>query len=119
VSPPPRQPSNLPASVHARLGYARIPFQVDVGFGDIVVDPPARRELPTLLDLPAPELSVYPVEAVVAEKIEAMVRFDALNTRLKDYFDLYCVFRRMRTTDSERRGPPVPIDVGHLSRISR
>ncbi len=56
----------------ARLGNARIPFQVDVGFGDIVVDPPARRELPTLLDLPAPELSVYPVEAVVAEKIEAM-----------------------------------------------
>jgi len=120
VSPPPRQPSNLPASVHARLGNARIPFQVDVGFGDIVVDPPARRELPTLLDLPAPELSVYPVEAVVAEKIEAMVRFDALNTRLKDYFDLYVLATEVTIDDAsltrqlaqtfQRRGTPLPVD---------
>lgn len=48
--------------VVARLGNARIPFQVDVGFGDAVVDPPAKTELPTLLDLPAPKLGVYSVE---------------------------------------------------------
>jgi predicted nucleotidyltransferase component of viral defense system len=104
--------------VVARLGNARIPFQVDVGFGDIVVDPPAKTELPTLLDLPAPEFSIYPVEAVVAEKIEAMVRFDELNTRLKDYFDLYVLATEVVIDDAsltrqlaqtfQRRGTTIP-----------
>ncbi len=79
----------LRVHVLARLGQARIACQVDVAFGDALVDRPVKAELPTLLDLPAPELIVYTVEAVVAEKVEAMVRFGAVNTRLKDYFDLY------------------------------
>jgi predicted nucleotidyltransferase component of viral defense system len=104
--------------VVARLRNARIPFQVDVGFGDIVVGLPAKTELPTLLDLPAPELSIYPVEAVVAEKIEAMVRFDELNTRLKDYFDLYVLATEVVIDDAsltrqvaqtfQRRGTTIP-----------
>ncbi len=106
--------------VVAHLGNARIPCQVDIGFGDIVVDPPARTELPTLLDLPAPELTVYPVEAVVAEKIEAMVRFDVLNTRLKDYFDLYVLATEVTIEDAsltrqlaetfQRRGTAIPAE---------
>lgn len=56
--------------VVASLGSARIRFQVDVGFGDAIIDPPARTALPTMLNLPAPELGVYPVEAVVAEKVD-------------------------------------------------
>lgn len=106
--------------VVARLGQARIPFQVDVGFGDAVVDPPVKTELPTLLDLPAPQLRIYPVEAVVAEKVEAIVRFGALNTRLRDYFDLY-VLATERTIDDagltrqlartfQHRGTPIPPD---------
>lgn len=107
--------------VIARLGNARITVQVDVGFGDVIVDSPARTELPTLLDLPAPELSVYPVEAVVAEKVEAMVRFDALNTRLKDYFDLYVLATEIAIDDASltrqlaetfrRRGTAIPGNV--------
>jgi len=106
--------------VVARLGNARIPLQVDVGFGDIVVDPPAKTELPTLLGLPAPELSIHPVEAVVAEKIEAMVRFDEINTRLKDYFDLYLLatevtidharLARQLAQTFKRRGTPIPVE---------
>jgi hypothetical protein len=104
----------------ARLGNARIPLRVDVGFGDAVVERPIKKELPTLLDLPAPELRAYPVEAVVAEKIEAMVRFGAVNTRLKDYFDLYVLATEL-TIDVARltrqfaetfqcRGTPIPAE---------
>lgn len=110
----------LRVRVVAHLGPARITCQVDVGFGDAVVNAPIKSELPTLLDLPAPELSVYPVEAVVAEKIEAMVRFGAVNTRLKDYFDLYVLSTEL-TIDSaslsrqfaetfQRRDTPIPAD---------
>ena len=46
-------------------------------------------EYPVLLDLPKPILFVYPKETVVAEKFEAMVKLGLLNSRMKDYYDLY------------------------------
>ena len=79
--------------ITARLGNARIPFQVDVGFGDAVVPGPVRAEYPTLLDHPAPRLKVYPRESVVAEKFQAMVFLGMANTRLKDFYDLWLLAR--------------------------
>lgn len=73
----------------ARLGNARIAMQVDVGFGDAVVPRPALTTLPVLLDLPAPRIKAYAKETVVAEKLHAMVHLGLLNSRMKDYFDLW------------------------------
>jgi hypothetical protein len=44
---------------HAVLAKARVPMQIDIGFGDIVVPGPTMVEYPTLLDFPsgAPSLS--------------------------------------------------------------
>ena len=39
---------------HATLARARIPMQLDIGFGDIITPGPAEIEYPTLLDFPAP-----------------------------------------------------------------
>jgi hypothetical protein len=76
----------------ALLGKARIPLQVDVGFGDVVTPAPAEVSFPTLLhDLPAPQVRAYPRETVVAEKFEAIVRLGLPNTRMKDFFDLWAL----------------------------
>ena len=72
----------------AMLGTAKIPIQVDVGFGDAVTPSADEVSLPTILDFPAPSLKVYPKETVVAEKFEAMVRFGIANSRMKDLWDL-------------------------------
>ncbi len=77
------------AKFRAKLGNVRIPVQVDVGFGDAVVPGPETREFPSLLTgLPGSSMRTYPACTVVAEKFEAMVRLDAQNTRMKDFFDL-------------------------------
>lgn len=73
----------------ANLGNISLPIQIDVGFGDAITPSPVEAEYPTLLNLPAPVLRMYPLETVVAEKFEAMVRFALANTRLKDYYDLW------------------------------
>ncbi len=73
----------------ALLGKARIPLQVDVGFGDAVIPAPAAIEYPTLLKMPAPQLRAYQRETVVAEKFHAMVERGISNSRAKDYFDLW------------------------------
>lgn len=72
-----------------RLGSVRIPIQVDIGFGDVVVPGPEIREFPPLLTGSSGlSLRVYPVCTVISEKFEALVRLDAQNTRMKDFFDL-------------------------------
>jgi predicted nucleotidyltransferase component of viral defense system len=84
--------------LRATLGKARIPLQVDVGFGDAIVPDPVELEFPTLLDLPHPWVRAYPVEAVIAEKAEAMVRLGLINSRLKDFYDLWRIASK-RTLD--------------------
>ncbi len=82
------------AKFRAKLGNVRIPVQVDVGFGDAMVPGPEIREFPPLLGgLPIATLRIYPIYTVVAEKLEALVRLDAQNTRMKDFFDLDFLLR--------------------------
>jgi len=45
---------------HAVLAKARVPMQIDIGFGDVVTPGPTKVEYPTLLDFPAPVLNAYP-----------------------------------------------------------
>ncbi len=80
--------------LEARLGNARIPLQIDVGFGDAIVPSPEELEFPTLLKFPAPRLNAYPKESVVAEKFEAMVKLGMANSRMKDFYDIWVLAQR-------------------------
>jgi predicted nucleotidyltransferase component of viral defense system len=74
------------------LGYlnkARINIQVDLGFGDVVFPEPEISLLPTLLDYPAPKLFCYSQESAIAEKFEAMLKLGILNSRMKDFYDIW------------------------------
>jgi nucleotidyltransferase AbiEii toxin of type IV toxin-antitoxin system len=77
----------------ATLGKAKIPIQVDIGFGDAVTPASKRIDYPSLLGFPAPKLRAYPKETVVAEKFEAMVSLGITNSRMKDFYDLWMIAR--------------------------
>lgn len=76
------------------LGTARIPVQIDVGFGDAVTPQAIEIGYPTLLDLPAPHIRAYPPETVVAEKLQAMVALGMQNSRMRDFYDLWIIARQ-------------------------
>lgn len=105
----------------ALLGNARIPMQIDVGFGDAITPAPQVRPYPTLLGMDAPHVRMYPPETVVAEKVEAAVTLGMINTRMKDYFDLLALLRDERLTDKsvvdvvvatfQRRQTPLPEEI--------
>jgi predicted nucleotidyltransferase component of viral defense system len=76
------------------IGGARDRLQIDVGFGDAVVPAPEMVAIPALLDLPAPRMKAYPMEAVVAEKYEAMVSLGMANSRMKDFYDIWLLSRQ-------------------------
>ena len=73
----------------ATLARAKVPMQVDLGFGDVITPPASRTSYPVILELPRPLLLAYPKETVIAEKLEAMTELGLLNSRLKDYFDIW------------------------------
>lgn len=71
------------------LHKARIPLQIDIGFGDAITPAPEKITFPTLLNAPAPELLAYPRYTMVAEKLEAIVRLGIANSRMKDFYDVW------------------------------
>ena len=80
-------------TLEARLGRAKIPLQVDIGFGDAITPKAVVAEFPALLAMSAPRLAMYPRETVVAEKFETMVKLGLLNSRMKDFYDIWILAR--------------------------
>lgn len=77
----------------AMVSGARIAVVVDVGFGDSIAPGLETIEYPVLLDLPAPRLRAYARETVVAEKFQAMVMLGRVNSRMKDFYDIWILSR--------------------------
>jgi len=77
--------------VTVMLESARIALQLDIGFGDSIVPPAANVTYPTVLDGPAPSIRAYRPEAVVAEKLHAVVALGERNSRFKDFYDLHAL----------------------------
>lgn len=75
--------------VTCRLGQMKIPLQFDIGFGDVITPEIRQQKWSSPLDYPAVPLATYPLETVIAEKLEAAVSFGINNSRMKDFYDLH------------------------------
>ena len=76
----------------ALLGRSRIPVQIDIGFSDELTSKAEVIEYPNILpELKQIRMKGYPKETVVAEKFHAMIRHGDLNSRMKDYYDLWLI----------------------------
>ena len=71
------------------LGKMRQVLRIDVGFGDVVTPAPVSLQYPVLLPFEAPEIQAYSPETIIAEKFEAMISIGELNSRMKDFYDVY------------------------------
>lgn len=80
----------------ARLQNARVSLQIDIGFGDVVTPVAERIDYPTLLGHSALRLRAYPRETVVAEKFQAMVALGMINSRMKDFYDIWMMSRELQ-----------------------
>ena len=78
----------------AYLEAARVLVQIDIGFGDPLVPGPNPICLPTILEFPPPELQGYSRESAIAEKFQAMVYLGVVNSRMKDFYDIWSLATR-------------------------
>lgn len=74
---------------------ARVKMQIDIGFGDAVYPLPKIMEFPIILDNPIPCLLCYSRESVIAEKFEIMVKLGVLNSRMKNFYDVWYLSRNV------------------------
>ena len=73
----------------AYLEKSRHVLQFDIGFDDVIVPHPVEMLYPTLLNMDSPRLKAYSLESVIAEKFQAIVYLADLNSRMKDYYDIF------------------------------
>lgn len=76
-------------TMQANLEKARIPIQVDIGFGDAITPAASKIDFPNILGLSTAEILCYPRETVVAEKFQALTKLGMANSRLKDFYDIW------------------------------
>ena len=82
-------------TVDAHLDTIKQAVSIDIGFGDVITPEPLPLEYPNILsDLPEATLMAYSMETLIAEKFHAMVDRDEQNSRMKDFYDVYRLFRK-------------------------
>ena len=79
----------LHISAVAYLDRTKIPVGIDIGFGDVIYPDAVKMDFPVILDIEPPRVNAYSLETSIAEKLEAIIHNGYLNSRYKDFYDIY------------------------------
>lgn len=118
---PQRKYHGISTQIIAQIKNVRVPFNVDIGVGDVIVPCAEERVINTQLpDFEAPVIKTYSLESTIAEKFDAILQRFELTGRMKDFYDIYYLARtfdfdgaRLQTAIFEtlqRRGTPYDKD---------
>lgn len=78
----------------ATLDSVKQDISMDIGFGDIITPAPVELDYPTILDENSDvSLLAYSLETVVAEKFQTVIERGSVNSRMKDFFDLFTILK--------------------------
>jgi predicted nucleotidyltransferase component of viral defense system len=104
----------------------RLPFNIDIGIGDVVIPKPEKRIIKTQLDgYDAPEIYTYSLESTIVEKFDAILQRFELTSRMKDFYDIFFLAhtfdfegQRLQNAFSETlRNRGTPLNKDSLDRI--
>jgi predicted nucleotidyltransferase component of viral defense system len=85
-----RKYHDVSTQITGYIKNVRVPFQVDIGIGDVIVPKAERRNIQTQLDgYEKPEILTYSLESTIAEKLDAILQRFELTGRMKDFYDIY------------------------------
>lgn len=85
-----RKYHGISTQIIAQIKNVRVPFNIDIGVGDVVVPTPEHRKINTQLpDFGTPTIKTYSLESTIAEKFDAILQRFELTSRMKDFYDIY------------------------------
>ncbi len=69
-------------------------MSIDISTGDAIVPDPVLHQFPQLFDASSTyRLLGYPIETILAEKVETVLQRGVFNTRMKDFYDIVALAR--------------------------
>ena len=81
------------AALSARYETINTPLKIDITTGDVITPGAVRYTFHSSFDDKAIEVWAYNVETILAEKVETILRRSVLNTRPRDFYDVYLLSR--------------------------
>ena len=91
---PQRKYHGISTQIIGQIKNVRVPFNVDIGVGDVIVPKAERRKISTQLpDFEAPVIKTYSLESTVAEKLDAILQRFEQTGRMKDFYDIFYLSR--------------------------
>ena len=91
---PQRKYHGISVQIIGQIKNVQVPFNVDIGVGDVIVPGEEQHTINTQLpDFEPPVIKTYSIESTIAEKFDAILQRFELTGRMKDFYDIYYLSR--------------------------
>lgn len=87
--------TGLRYTLYCELKTIKYHFKLDFSTGDIITPKEKELKIPLYFTDNFIKLFAYPIETILAEKIETILSRNIANTRMKDFYDIYILSTRL------------------------
>ena len=84
---------NFRISLIANVGKTKNPLKLDLTTGDAITPREIEYTYPCIFSKENIKIMAYPLETIVAEKYETIIRRNIATTRMRDFYDLYTLYK--------------------------
>jgi len=89
-------------AIVARYESINTPLKIDITTGDVITPRAVRYEFHSILSNKRIKVWAYNIETILAEKVETILRRSVLNTRPRDFYDVYIIAKTKRKTINKK-----------------
>ncbi|MDU2546121.1 MAG: nucleotidyl transferase AbiEii/AbiGii toxin family protein [Finegoldia magna] len=83
---------NFRVSLVANIGKTKNPMKLDLTTGDAITPREIEYSYPCIFHEKNIEVLAYPIETIIAEKYESIIKRNITTTRMRDFYDLYTLY---------------------------
>lgn len=84
---------NFRVSLIANVGKTKNPIKLDLTTGDAITPREIEYTYPCIFSKEDIKIMAYPLETILAEKYETIIRRNITTTRMRDFYDLYTLYK--------------------------
>ena len=84
---------NFRISLLANVGKTKNPIKLDLTTGDAITPREIEYTYPCIFSQEDIKIMTYPLETILAEKYETIIRRNITTTRMRDFYDLYTLYK--------------------------
>lgn len=79
----------LKYNIIASFDKIKVNLSIDIATGDVITPKEIKYKYKMIFEDRTLEIMTYPIETIIAEKFQTIIEKGVLNSRMKDYYDLY------------------------------